>query len=118
MKPFLILTLAVLALSIAEASDERLQRSEFPRLGATYSLTFESGQQGYLPSVVKIIGKGDAQWYFVEYEKTEYPKRRITKNPEAQNSPTPEPTPKPTPTVTTERQWINFALLLAAEEVK
>ena len=111
-----ISTIAIIVLAAASADAEPIQRYEFPRIGGSYQLIYDKRPEGYYwPFQVKIIAKGDGQWYLVEYERTERPHRSITKP----DSRTPsEGSTSPTPVVTVERMWINFALLLAANENK
>lgn len=116
MKTITNTAIAIILLAAANAIAEPISRFDFPRVGASYQLTYDKRPEGYYwPLEVKIIAKGDGQWYLVEYERTERPHRSITK-PGSQNAV--EGSPSPTPAVTVERQWINFALLLAANEKK
>ncbi len=114
------LALAVLVFTTMRVSAEPVPRSEFPRIGASYRLTYATVPEGaYFPLEVKILAKGDGQWVLVEYERTDFRRTSIRKvGSQAPQEPTPSPTPSPTPVVTIERKWINFATLLAADEVK
>ena len=109
---------AIAVLTLLNANAELTSTVEFPRIGASYQLTFDKSPEGQAwPNEVKIIAKGDGQWYLVEYERTVYPRRRLQK-PDSEPTATSEPTPSPTPVITTHRQWINFAVIVAANEVK
>jgi hypothetical protein len=120
MKNHLIILLSIVVLTCSEAgANERriIRENEFPRIGASYELTYDVKPEGhYWPLDVKIIAKGEGQWYLVEYERTEPSSRRVIRKPLSEPTPTPQPTPTPALTVTIERQWINFALLPAANE--
>lgn len=110
------LVMAVLVLASARVGAEPVPKGVFPRIGASYQLTYATTPEGtYWPLEVKILAKGDGQWVLVEYERTDYMRRSIRK-PDSQAAQ--EATPSPTPVVTVERKWINFATLLAADEVK
>ena len=118
MRPSIIPIAAIAFLTILDAIADPLPRVEFPRIGASYQLTFDKAPEGQSwPNEVKIIAKGDGQWYLVEYERTDHPRRRIQK-PDSEPTATSEPTPSPSPVITTHRQWINFAVIVAADEIK
>ncbi|MEI6704806.1 MAG: hypothetical protein WCL71_14935 [Deltaproteobacteria bacterium] len=119
MKNLIIAALAITVLATANASADPTSTNEFPRIGASYQLTYDKRPEGhYCPSEVKIIAKGDGQWNLVEYERTQHPLRRSIVKPASEATPAAQASPTPAPVVTIEQQWINFALILAADENK
>jgi hypothetical protein len=117
MKNLILVALMFTWLASSQASDDSVKKDQFPRIGAIYQLTFDKQPEGIAwPNQVKIVAKGEGQWYFVEYERTTYPKLKLDSEPIT--LPTPTPTPTPDPIVTTERQWINFAVVIAANEIE
>lgn len=101
------LFLILLPLASLQADD-----STFPKVGATYSLSYaleRADQSRTWPTLVKIIERGEGLWCLVEWE--------TLISPEDQGIPKESTSSKPPlSTKVKERLWINFALLLGAEE--
>lgn len=114
----LVLALCLCTITFSALAGESL----FPVVGTSYRLIYATRPEGeFWPGEVKIVAKGDGQWVLVEFEHevTQVVRRRIV-SPESGASPeatkTPKTTPPTTPTIITQRKWINFALIVAAEQ--
>jgi len=95
----------------------------FPKIGASYRVIYAQKPDGYFwPIEVKVLERGTGLWCLVEYTRDQFTtsSRRVIRSSADAKPPEPEPTPAvPISSLgVTEKRWMNFALLLSAQESK
>lgn len=113
--PMKVITVFIVTCMFIGVFSASAERDEFPTIGGSYRLIYDSKPEGYFwPIEVKIIAAGEGQWYLVEYQIDLTLRRLSSIGKPSEENPAPETQPK----IVTERRWLNFSLILAAEEKK